>query len=90
MADKTIDTPFVSVPGLLTAKCKTNEHATYLEITVNGDPADPRVDDIVGDLGAAGEAAGRLGPAPRRREPLDGQPARPGRAADEDLLARRR
>jgi hypothetical protein len=52
-ADKIIDTPFVSVPGLLTAECKTNEHATYLEIKVNGDPADPRVDDITGDLGAA-------------------------------------
>jgi len=50
-AGKTIDTPFVSVPGLLTAKCASNEHATYLEVTVHGDPADPRVDDIVGDLG---------------------------------------
>ena len=35
---KTVDTPFVSVPGLLSAKCTSNEHATYLEITVNGDP----------------------------------------------------
>ena len=51
VTDKIVDTPFVSVPGLLTAKCATNEHATYLEITVHGDPADPRVDDIVGDLG---------------------------------------
>ena len=39
--------------GLLTAECKTNEFSTYLEITVNGNPADPRVDDITGDLGAA-------------------------------------
>ena len=53
VADKTVDTPFVSVPGLLTAQCKTNEFATYLEITVHGDPADPRVDDITGDLGGA-------------------------------------
>lgn len=51
MTDKTVDTPWVSVPGLLTAKCASNEHATYLEVTVNADPADPRVDDIVGDLG---------------------------------------
>lgn len=49
--DKTVDTPFVSVPGLLTARCATNENATYLEVTVHGDPADPRTDDIVGDLG---------------------------------------
>ncbi|HEX6163789.1 MAG TPA: DUF3089 domain-containing protein [Vicinamibacterales bacterium] len=52
-ADKAIDTPFVSVPGLLTAECKSNEFSTYLEITVHGDPADPRVDDITGDLGLA-------------------------------------
>jgi len=43
-------TPFVSVPGLLTARCATNEHATYLEVTVHGDPSDPRADDIGGDL----------------------------------------
>lgn len=45
-----IDTPWVSVPGLLSAKCATNENATYLEVTVNGDSADPRADDITGDL----------------------------------------
>jgi hypothetical protein len=50
-AGKTVDTPFVSVPGLLSGQCKTNENATYLEITVNGDAADPRADDITGDLG---------------------------------------
>jgi hypothetical protein len=43
-------TPFVSVPGLLTARCATNEHATYLEVTVHGNPSDPRADDIGGDL----------------------------------------
>lgn len=58
---KTVDTPFVSVPGLLTAECKTNEHATYLEVTVKGDPADPRVDDITGDLGAPGKALANWG-----------------------------
>lgn len=59
--DKTVDTPFVSVPGLLTAACKSNEFATYLEITVNGDPADPRVDDIRGDLGAVGKPIAQWG-----------------------------
>lgn len=54
-ADKTVDTPFVSVPGMLTAECKSNDNATYLEITVKGDPNDPRVDDITGDLGAVGK-----------------------------------
>ena len=52
---KTVDTPFVSVPGLLSATCTSNEHATYLEITVKGDPADPRADDITGDLGIPGK-----------------------------------
>jgi hypothetical protein len=53
--EKAIDTPWVSVPGLLTAKCTSNENATgYLEITVNGKPDDPRVDDIVGDIGRPG------------------------------------
>jgi hypothetical protein len=51
--EQPVDTLFVSVPGLLTAKCTSNENASgYLEITVNGNPSDPRVDDIVGDLSA--------------------------------------
>jgi hypothetical protein len=48
--EQKIDTPFVSVPGLLTAKCAANEHANYLEVTVHGNPSDPRVDDIGGDI----------------------------------------
>jgi hypothetical protein len=46
----TIDTPFVSLPGLLTAQCVSNEKGSYLEVTVNGDPHDPRTDDIPGDV----------------------------------------
>jgi len=50
--EQPIDTPWVSVPGLLTAKCSSNDNASgYLEVTVNGNPADPRVDDIIGDIG---------------------------------------
>ena len=53
-SEQPIETPWVSVPGLLTAKCTSNDNATgYLEVTVNGNPADPRVDDIVGDIGRA-------------------------------------
>jgi hypothetical protein len=51
--ERPVETPFVSVPGLLTAQCATNENATYLEVTVHGDPSDPRADDIVGDLNGA-------------------------------------
>jgi len=52
---KTIDTPWVSVPGLLTAQCVANEKGSYLEVTVHGDPADPRTDDITGDVMANGQ-----------------------------------
>ena len=53
--ERPIDTPWVSVPGLLTAQCTSNEHASYLEITVHGDPADPRADNIRGDLGVGNQ-----------------------------------
>jgi hypothetical protein len=48
--DSTITTPFVRVPGLLSARCAENENARYLEIIVHGDPSDGRVDDILGDI----------------------------------------
>jgi hypothetical protein len=50
-----IDTPFVSVPGLLTAQCVSNDKGSYLEVTVRGNPSDPRADDIVGDVMANGQ-----------------------------------
>jgi len=50
-----IGTPFVSVPGLLTAQCVANEKGSYLEVTVHGNPADPRTDDIAGDVITNGE-----------------------------------
>jgi hypothetical protein len=45
-----IDTPFVSVPGMLTAECVSNEKGSYLAVTVHGNPADPRADEITGDV----------------------------------------
>jgi hypothetical protein len=53
--ERPVETPWVSVPGLLTARCASNEHATFLEVTVHGDASDPRTDDIIGDLGAPGQ-----------------------------------
>jgi hypothetical protein len=50
-----ITTPFVSVPGLLTAECVSNEKGSYLEVTVHGHPSDPRTDDIVGDVVTGGQ-----------------------------------
>lgn len=46
----TVTTPFVSTPGLLSARCVSEGPFTYLSVYVEGDPADPRVDDISGDI----------------------------------------
>ena len=46
---------------LLTAKCTKNDNATFLEITVHGDPNDPRVDDITGDIGPAAQPLANWG-----------------------------
>jgi Protein of unknown function (DUF3089) len=56
-----IDTPWVSVPGMLTARCTSNENATYLEVTVHADPSGRRTNDIVGDIGANGQIAADWG-----------------------------
>ena len=47
-----ISTPFVTTPGLVTVRCVERDGASYLEATINGDPDDPRADDIGGDLTA--------------------------------------
>ena len=47
---QSIDTPFVSVPGLLSSECVRERGFSYLSVTVHGHPADPRVDDIPGDV----------------------------------------
>jgi hypothetical protein len=46
----TIETPFVSVPGMLTAECVSNDKGSYLAVAVKGNPADPRTDEITGDV----------------------------------------
>jgi hypothetical protein len=52
---KTIDTPFVSVPGLLTAECLSTSDGTYLAITVHGDANSPRTSVIAGDVVVGGK-----------------------------------
>ena len=56
-----IDTPWVSVPGMLTAQCASNDNATYLEVTMHADPSGGRTDDIVGDLARNGEVLANWG-----------------------------
>lgn len=53
--EQPIDTPFVSLPGMLTAECVANEKGSYLAVTVHGDPAGPRASDIVGDVVVNGQ-----------------------------------
>ena len=43
-------TNFVSAPGLIEARCVAQGGANYLAVTVKGNPADRRVDDITGDV----------------------------------------
>jgi hypothetical protein len=45
-----VETPYVVLPGMLAARCAEMNGAHVLAVTVKGDPADPRVDDITGDL----------------------------------------
>jgi len=59
--EKPIDTPWVSVPGLLASRCASNENAAYLEITVHGDSSGRRANDITGDLMANGQVLANWG-----------------------------
>ena len=45
-----VTTPFVKVPGLLSAACTTSGKFSYLAVTVNAVPSDKRTDTIVGDI----------------------------------------
>ena len=53
--ERKVSTPFVSVPGLLTAACVSSDAGNYLAVHVNADPSDPRTDDIVGDVMVNGQ-----------------------------------
>jgi hypothetical protein len=45
-----VKTPFVALPGLVSAECVSSGAFDYLAVTVHPDPADPRADNIPGDL----------------------------------------
>ena len=59
--EREIRTPYVSVPGLLTAECVSNDKGSYLAVTVHSNPADPRTDDIVGDVVVNGQVQANWG-----------------------------
>ena len=45
-----ITTPFVKLPGLISAECKSNETHNWLSYHTNADPADDRTDTYGGDI----------------------------------------
>ena len=45
-----IETPFVEVPGLISAECVSDTHGTFLAVTVHPSPEGRRTNDIQGDL----------------------------------------
>lgn len=60
--DVKVDTFFVSVPGLISAECKLGDkNGYYLSIKINGNPDDPRTDDIVGDVVSNGTVSKEWG-----------------------------
>ena len=45
-----VRTPYVSLPGLVSAECKSQGGVNWLSIAIAADPADPRTDDLPGDV----------------------------------------
>ena len=54
---KTIASPFVQVPGLISAQCVDRDGAQYLALTVHSNPADARTHNIPGDIVRGGKVA---------------------------------
>jgi hypothetical protein len=46
----TVTTPFVSLPGMLSARCVSTDELNYLAVKVSSDLSGPRRQDIPGDL----------------------------------------
>jgi DUF3089 family protein len=52
---KHIDTNFVKVPGLLSAQCVTDEHGSYLAVSLHPTAGGSRANDISGDVRVNGQ-----------------------------------
>jgi len=50
-----ITTNFVALPRMISARCVSDENGSYLAVRVNGNPNDPRTDEITGDVVVAGQ-----------------------------------
>jgi hypothetical protein len=53
--EKPVATPFVKVPGLLSAACVVNEHGSYLAVTLHPTAGGARTNDISGDVVVNGQ-----------------------------------
>ena len=82
--EKPIETPWVSVPGLLTREVQDQRTRPYLESRPR-QPVDPRVDDITGDLGAGPQVLANWGLHLVDVNLGDGQPGRHRRPAGEGV-----
>lgn len=58
---KAIDTPFVALPGLLKAECRSDEHGVYLAIIADPKPGDRRTGDFTGDWSTGGRSDASMG-----------------------------
>jgi DUF3089 family protein len=61
LPERPIRTPWVSVRGLLTAQCMSNDNANYLEVIVRSDSSGARTNDIIGDIRADGKVLANWG-----------------------------
>jgi hypothetical protein len=52
---KEIDTPFVKVPGLLSAECVADAHGSYLAVTLHPTAGGARTNEITGDVVVGGK-----------------------------------
>jgi hypothetical protein len=50
-----VTTPYVRVPGLLSARCISDANGDYLALSINSDASDPRVDDLPGEVRRGGQ-----------------------------------
>lgn len=50
-----INTPFVTLPGLLNGQCVRDRGYSYFTVNINSKPDDPRTDQIAGDVIVNGE-----------------------------------
>jgi hypothetical protein len=51
---KSIETAFVTLPGLLSARCARTPEFNYLAIHIDADPASPRTSELQGDVAFGG------------------------------------